>query len=215
MVRLLQGERLRLRKMTLADTEKIISWRNQSFVRKNFIYQKSFTVEGHQRWVHDMIETGKAVQFIMVRTDNDRDIGSVYFRDIDNVHHKAEYGMFIGDKSSLRKGYGTEACKMACRYGFANHGWHKTFSRFIATNIPSIRSCQKAGFLMEAFLKDDVFIGEKYCDIVLMAILNPYEDALAGMYAQKGVVPPPGRWCTNGSWGHRFSVDDKEMRWAA
>ena len=190
MVRLLQGERLRLRKMTLADTEKIISWRNQSFVRKNFIYQKSFTVEGHQRWVHDMIETGKAEQFIMVRTDNEREIGSVYFRDIDNVHHKAEFGIFIGDPDSVHQGYGTEACKLACDYGFEVMRWHKIFLRVLGSNVSAIRSYEKAGFLMEAFLKDDVFIGDKYCDIVLMAILNPYDctydEGLAKIWAKEG-----------------------------
>lgn len=188
MEKLLQGRRLRLRKITLADTEKIIFWRNQSFVQKNFIYQKPFTIEGHQRWIHDMVETGKAVQFIMVRTDNEREIGSVYFRDIDNEHHKAEFGIFIGDSDSMHRGYGAEACKLACDYGFAVMGWHKIFLRVFVSNITAIRSYEKAGFLMEAFLKDDVCIGEKYCDIMLMAMLNPYEDVLADSRMYKGFV---------------------------
>lgn len=175
MAQMLREKNLQLRKMTLEDTDKIIFWRNQSFVRNNFIYQKPFTVEGHQRWIHDMIETGKAVQFIMVRTDNEREIGSVYFRDIDNEHHKAEFGIFIGDEFSLHQGYGTAACRMACQYGFEIRKWHKIFLRAFADNISAIRSYQKAGFLMEAFLKDDVCIGEEYRDIVLMAIMNPYE----------------------------------------
>ena len=36
-----------LRKMEEQDTEDIIRWRNSDFVKRNFIYQKPFTVEGH------------------------------------------------------------------------------------------------------------------------------------------------------------------------
>ena len=86
---------MRLRPITLKDTDKIIFWRNQSFVRENFIFQKSFTVEIHHQWFHTMIETGKAIQYIITRKDNGEEIGSVYFRDIDDIHRKAEFGIFI------------------------------------------------------------------------------------------------------------------------
>ena len=36
-----------LRPITLEDTENIVKWRNTNRVRKNFIYQKPFTKEGH------------------------------------------------------------------------------------------------------------------------------------------------------------------------
>ncbi len=168
----IQGERLRLRPITLKDTDKIIFWRNQSFVRENFIFQKSFTVEIHHQWFHTMIETGKAIQYIITRKDNGEEIGSVYFRDIDDIHRKAEFGIFVGDRKSLHQGFGTEACWLACRHGFEAYGWHKIFLRVFATNIFAIRSYQRAGFLIEAFLKDDVCIHGKFRDIVLMGIIN-------------------------------------------
>ncbi len=41
-----------------------------------------------------------------------------------------------------------------------------------ADNVRAIRSYEKAGFVREADLKDDVCINGKYRDIVLMAVLN-------------------------------------------
>ncbi len=78
----LEGENITLRLMNEEDTENIIRWRNSDFVRRNFIYQKSFSKEGHQQWKKNMIDTGKAVQFI-ISAKGGHPIGSVYLRDID------------------------------------------------------------------------------------------------------------------------------------
>ena len=98
-----------------------------------------------------MIKTGRAVQFIIMF--DDQAIGSVYFRDIDNEHHKAEYGIFIGEDSMINSGIGTCACKLACDYGFNVLKLHKIFLRVFASNKNAIRSYEKAGFIREAFLR--------------------------------------------------------------
>ena len=55
-----------LRVMEKEDTDRIVGWRNQDFVRRCFIYQKDFTREGHENWIRTMIDTGLAVQFMAV-----------------------------------------------------------------------------------------------------------------------------------------------------
>ena len=52
---ILQGKDIYLRKMTEDDTDLIVKWRNQDFVRENFIYQKPFTRQGHRSWIENMI----------------------------------------------------------------------------------------------------------------------------------------------------------------
>lgn len=161
-----------LRLMTYGDTENIIKWRNSDSVRKNFIYQGLFTKESHENWIRTMVETGKVVQMIIVETSTDKPVGSVYVRDIDYAHHKAEYGIFIGEDSARGKGYGTAAAKLMVRYCFEELGIHKLMLRVYAENQQAIRSYEKAGFEKEAYLRDDVYVDGKYRDIVLMAILN-------------------------------------------
>ena len=141
------GASVCLRPMTDNDTVKIIAWRNQDFVRKNFIYQDLFTVEGHMHWVHTQVETGHVVQFIICQRDG-REIGSVYFRDIDRESGTAEYGIFIGEEDALRCGYGTAAAKEALAYAFTELHLHKIFLRFLADNIGAQKSYEKAGFRM-------------------------------------------------------------------
>ena len=99
-------------------------------------------------------------------------VGSVYLRDIDRDHNKAEYGIFIGEKDALGKGYGTGAAKMMIEYAFKQEGIHKLMLRVLAENKRAIRSYEKAGFVEEAYLKEEVFLEGRYKDVIYMAVIN-------------------------------------------
>lgn len=161
-----------LRMMTSKDTDDIVCWRNSEAVRKRFIYQGLFTREGHENWIKTMVETGKVVQMMICEIATGKAVGSVYVRDIDETHHKAEYGIFIGADNARGKGYGTAAAKLMIRYCFEELKLHRLFLRVYAENARAIRSYEKAGFVKEAYLRDDVYVDEEYRDIVLMGIIN-------------------------------------------
>ncbi len=170
------GEKIILRPMTLADTDLIVTWRNKEIVRKNFIYQKPFTPEGHREWFRTMIDTGKAKQFIVCEkiagSQAVRPIGSAYLRDIDYEFSKVEFGMYIGEQDAHNKGYGTEITTLITDYAFNVLKLHKVYSRIFADNIPSIKSCLKNHFIKEAYLKDEVKLDGLYRDIVLVALFD-------------------------------------------
>ena len=161
-----------LRLMTGQDTDNIVNWRNSDGVRKNFIYQALFTRESHENWIRTMVETGKVVQMIICEVGTNRPVGSVYLRDIDKTHQKAEYGIFIGEPDARGRGYGSAAAGLMIQYAFEELNLHRLFLRVYAENTQAIRSYEKAGFVKEAHLRDDVCIDGKYHDIVLMGILN-------------------------------------------
>lgn len=164
----LQARDIYLRLMTKEDTDLIVKWRNEDFVRSNFIYQKPFTREGHLHWIETMIDTGRVVQFIICLKEG-TPIGSVYIRDIDREHRKAEYGIFIGEREALGKGYGTQAAELAKQYAFQTLGLHKLMLRVLAGNDRAKRSYEKAGFVQEAYLKEDVYLEDGCHDVILMA----------------------------------------------
>lgn len=168
----INGEKISLRLMNEDDTDLIVGWRNNLRVRNNFIYQKPFTRDGHEHWVRTMVDTGKVVQFIIEDLRTGQPVGSVYFRDIDKEHKKAEYGIFIGEDSAVGKGLGSEAARMAVEYGFEKLMLHKIFLRVFADNLGAIRSYEKAGFVKEGYFKDDVCIDGEFKDLIFMAIVN-------------------------------------------
>ena len=161
-----------LRLMTGDDTDNIVKWRNSDAVRKNFIYQALFTREGHENWIKTKVNTGQVVQMIICDLATDKPLGSVYIRDIDREHNKAEYGIFIGEADGRGRGVGTAAAKLMLRYCFEEEGLHRIYLRALSGNEQAIRSYEKAGFVKEAVLKDDVRIDGKYCDIIWMAVIN-------------------------------------------
>lgn len=166
------GKKIRIRMMTEEDTDRIVTWRNNPRVRNNFIYQKPFTKEGHENWIHTMVDTGKVVQFIIEEIACGQPVGSVYFRDIDRESCKAEYGIFIGEDAAIGKGFGSESARLAIKYGFEELQLHKIFLRVFADNFSAIRSYENAGFLKEGYFKDEVYIENQYRDLIFMAIFN-------------------------------------------
>lgn len=161
-----------LRLMTREDTDLIIKWRNSDAVRSSFIYQALFTRESHENWIRTKVETGQVVQMIICDIATDKPLGSVYIRDIDRDHNKAEYGIFIGEADARGRGVGSAAAKLMLEYCFGEEKLHRVYLRVLAENARAIRSYEKAGFVQEGYLKDDVCINGQYRDVVWMAAIN-------------------------------------------
>lgn len=166
------NKNVKIRPMTEADTANIVKWRNTPSVYEHFIYRTPLTEEAHLNWLHNRVETGDVAQFIIVDTESGKDVGSVYFRDIDREHQKCEYGIFIGEDCCRGKGIGSTAAKLALDYAFKELGMNRVFLRVFADNKQAIRSYEKAGFKYEGTFRDDVIIDGTPCDMVFMAILK-------------------------------------------
>lgn len=153
-----KSETIYLRLMEISDTEKIVEWRNNPRVRYNFIYQKPFTVEGHLNWIHTQIAPGHVVQFVICEKKSGKAVGSSYLRDIDRENGHAEYGMFIGEDDAAGKGYGTQAAIVTLAYAFEELGLKSVNMRVFEDNIPSRKSCVKAGFKLQEGKYEEVDI---------------------------------------------------------
>ena len=173
MDRLISGTKVFLRFMTVDDTDDIVRWRNSDRVRGNFIYQTLFTREGHLEWTKKYVDTGHVIQFMICDINTEKAIGCVNFKDIDETHKKAEYGIFIGEDEAVGKGIGTEVANLAVHYAFEQLKLHKIILRVLPHNKAAIRSYEKAGFVQEAYLKDEVCINGVFQDLILMGIINP------------------------------------------
>ena len=69
----------------------------------------------------------------------------------------------------------SECIRLIVEYGFQNLRLHKIFLRVLADNEIARKSYEKAGFMQEAYLKDEVCIRGIYKDLILMRIINPQE----------------------------------------
>ena len=185
----IEGLRIVLRPISYEDTERIIKWRNSERVRRRFIYRETFTVEGHCRWIETMIDTGKAVQFMICEKDGMRPVGSVYFRDIDREKGEAEYGIFLGEDDAFGKGYGTEAARLAVKYAFSRMGLKRLILRVFIDNEAAVRSYQRAGFTKERILKDVECSDGERKDMLLMALHKKLISFVIPCYRSEQTLP--------------------------
>lgn len=179
-----------LRPMTTADTAKIVAWRNKDFVRHNFIYQEPFTEAGHLAWIRSQVEPGHVVQFIIC-LDDGREIGSVYFRDIDREKKTAEYGIFIGEEDAVGCGYGSQTAKLALAYAFGPLELQRVFLRFLEENVGARISYERAGFHLIEGKEEIVSLRQGERRVLFMESdadtwREAYEKSIAGMKSNIG-----------------------------
>ena len=161
-----------LRPITDEDTSLIVAWRNSDAVRSRFIYREPFTEEGHRSWLKNVVETGRAIQMIVCDLETGKPLGSVFLRDVDRKHSKAEYGIFLGEADARGRGVGTAAARLMLRYAFCEEKLHRIFLRVLADNAQAIRSYEKAGFVREAYLRESVYLDDTFKDVILMSVLD-------------------------------------------
>lgn len=169
------GKRIYLRPLTLEDSDMLIAWRNKERVLSNFIRQEQINKEGHEKWFAKMVATGEVIEFVICEIESDTPVGCVYLQNIEWEHNKAEEGVFLGEESALGKGYAKEAVQLILEYGFQKKSLHKIVARVLPHNAASMHMHEAAGYQKEAYLKDEVLIGEKYFDLVVYAAFNPYK----------------------------------------
>lgn len=90
------------------DRERYRKYRQmaEKHCKGKFHLSEAFTAEGHKHWAETMVNTWQGPCQFIICTQEEKPVGSVYLRDIDRTHNKAEYGIFIGEEEALSKGYG-------------------------------------------------------------------------------------------------------------
>ena len=164
----IKGSRIYLRPITIEDTECVVRWRNDKKVVENFIYRKNISKEEHLNWFHNKVETGDVIQFIICDNKTDKALGSIYLQNFNLESRQAEEGIFLGEEEAYGRGIGTEAAALVLKYAFETLKLHKLTARVLSYNQGSRRMHEKAGYVMESYLKDELFLDGKYEDLILL-----------------------------------------------
>ena len=183
----IEGKQIYLRPITLEDTDMVVKWRNNPEVVKNFIYRAKITREDHINWYRNKVETGQVIQFIVCDKKTDKPLGSAYLQNFDEVTRQAEEGFFLGDKEAFGRGIGTEGTKLLIEFAFQVLKLHKVTARILSSNYGSRRMVEKNGFVMEHYLRGELFLDGKYEDLTFYGVINPAEVSKAELDTGKKV----------------------------
>ena len=167
--------RIFLRPITENDAAHIVKWRNSEKVHKCCMTKTNITLESHMQYYRDKVLTGKNIQFIVERIEEELGlaaypIATIYLKDVDNENHRCELCVFTSCDVEWETEGQVLATKMILEKAFNEYGMHKVYSRvFYNEGIEMLKS---AGFTLESVLKSEVLVDGEYKDIYRMCIFN-------------------------------------------
>ena len=164
--------RIYLRPVTLEDGLNIVKWRNTPSVSAHCMNQLPITQESNEQFFHEHVETGKYIQYIVERIDEDFGVASypiatVYLKDIDRTNRRCELCIFTSDDQEWNTESQAIAVRMLLEKAFNELNMHKVYSYVFYQFLDEASLLKKAGFTTEAILKDEVISASgEHSDIV-------------------------------------------------
>lgn len=168
--------RIFIRPITEKDGVHIVKWRNSEKVLKDCMTKTPITLESHMQYYRDRVLTGKNIQFIVERIEEELGlaaypIATIYLKDVDYDNNRCELCVFTSSDVEWEVESQLMAIKMILEKAFGQYGMHKVYSRVFFNE--GIELLKTAGFSLESVLKSEVMIDGEYHDIYRMCIFNP------------------------------------------
>lgn len=142
---------------------------NNAQIMKYWFEEPYYSMAQLEENFNDSKHSEKTRQFILKRNANK--IGYIGFYNIEWIHRKAEFGIMI-DPNEQGKGYANVAMELAIDYAFSILNLHKLYLVVDQENEKAIHIYKKAGFHVEAKLKDEYFINGSYHNTIIMSIFQ-------------------------------------------
>src|SRR5215213_3060506 len=107
---------------------------------------RPITLEAEERWYESFAGAPDQANFTIYERATGRPVGNTGLMEIDLRQRTAEFGIMIGERDCWGRGYGTEATRLVCDYGFSVLGLHNILLRVYSNNERGLRAYRRAGF---------------------------------------------------------------------
>ena len=170
----IKTERLLLRRMTDADASEIFFLRSDEAVMKFIDREKPKSQEealSFIQMVNTNIDKKESIMWAISLQDNpNKLIGNIGFWRIINQHYRSEIGYML-HPDFWGKGIMKEALLAAVDFGFNVINLHSIEAHINPDNTASGILLEKAGFVREAYFKEDFFFKGKFIDTAIYSLL--------------------------------------------
>lgn len=167
-----------LRPITENDGPCIVHWRNDPEVLSHCLDKTPITEESNLAFYKANILTGKYKQYIVECLDETTGIcaypiATVYLKDMDYNNKCCELCIFTSSDVEWNPEGQAIAIKLLTEKAFNEFGMHKVYSYVFKKYPDEKKLLEKAGFVVEATLKDKA-INEngEYDDLIRLSIIN-------------------------------------------
>ena len=170
----IRGELVYLRPAERADIDLFVRWFADDETTRYLSSRAPFSKAMEEKWFESMLEQqGKrAYHFVICLLADDRAIGTAGFHHVNQEDGNAAFGIVVGEKAEWSKGYGTDALRAICDFGFGQLRLERIELDVYEPNRRAQRSYEKAGFVTEGTMRHAHFSDGKFHDVVRMALLR-------------------------------------------
>lgn len=167
----METKRIYLRKLMLADSERIAELSNNENITKNTLsLPYPYTIADAKAWFEshkDNELNKKAYDFGIIDKERDDIIGVVGISNYQG--HRGELGYWIG-QAYWNQGYASEASALLIDYAFTKLNYNRIYARHLKSNPASGRVMQKLGMVYEGCQVEHEFTNGRFEDILLYGV---------------------------------------------
>ena len=124
---------------------------------------------GFLEWLETTRRSDDSVEFV-IETLEGKAIGACDLRHLNDRNRSANLGIWIA-KPYWDRGFGTDAVRTLCRFGFRQMNLQRVDLQVYADNVRGRRAYEKVGFRLEGTLRRAQFVGGRYVDAHVMGLL--------------------------------------------
>lgn len=173
--------RFLLRRMNVADTNELFMMRSDPevlrYINREPAQSKKEVEDLIEKINHD-IDANEAIMWgIFFKEDPARLIGNICFWQIRKEDHRAEIGYML-HRDYWRKGIMKEVISVVVDYGFNSMKLHSIEGLVDPENVATIALLESAGFVREAYLRENILFNRKFQDTAIYSKLNPGDSSI-------------------------------------
>ena len=170
----IHGEQVYLRPAERDDIDLFVQWFSDAETTRYLSLRAPFSKPMEERWFDRTLETqGKSTyHFVICLLADGRPIGTAGFHHVNQEDGHASFGISIGEKGEWSKGYGTDALRAICDFGFGQLRLERIELDVYEPNKRAQRSYEKAGFVTEGTLRHAHFSDGRFHDVLRMSLLR-------------------------------------------
>jgi ribosomal-protein-alanine N-acetyltransferase len=171
----LAAERLLLKQITTADAPALFEMRSHKDVMRYIdrpLAQSEDDALALIKLITDLLQKNEAITWGIFLKEGSPLLGTIGFWQIQKEHYRAEIGYLL-HPSVQGKGFMSEALMMVLNFGFHTMKLHSVEANVNPANAASIKLLERAGFVREAYFRENYFYNGKFVDSAVYSLLAP------------------------------------------
>lgn len=154
---ILETDRIKFKLTEERHLEKRVEFINDPDIQHTLNYDYPASLDKTKAWFSKNILDSSRVDFSIHCKKTNKMIGFCGLMNIERPVMKAELHIVIGDKEYWGGGYGGEAYRLLCNYGFIELGLNRIYGFQLDYNDKAQKAVKKIGWQIEGFLRDDIY----------------------------------------------------------